>query len=489
MRRVALPLVAAGLLGGCASVNPQPAFVDVQQKVNERTGHEPRWQRTAHEAEASAATVRELLGEELTAERAAQVALVNNRGLQATLQEIGISQADYAQATRVSNPDLHTFVRFPDREPNGTNVEVSLFQDFLDVLVQPLRKKLGAAQLEQTKLRVGDAMVRLMAETKAAHYTLVAGQQLVTRLELIRDLNQAAAEFARRQHEAGNINDLELLNHEAAHNQSKVDVALAQVEVRRGRERLNRLMGLWGPHTAWKAEARLPEIPAQEIPFEHLESLAVRQRLDLGAGRWGVDLVGRALALKNQTRYFPIGVQVGVQHEKDTDGQRVTGPSLELQLPIFDTGKAQVARLQAEYLRTQRQLEALAVNTRSEVREARDSMIAARDLAAYYRAVLLPQRFAILDETQRHYNMMLKGAYDLLLAKQAEVQAEKAYIDAWRDYWIARTELERAVGGRLPAPDNTTGEAGLTGPVGQEGPAPAPGAATGTKHVHGGPER
>jgi cobalt-zinc-cadmium efflux system outer membrane protein len=318
--------------------------------------------------------------------------------------------------------------------------------------VQPLRKKLGAAQLEQTKLRVGDEMLRLMAETKAAYYTLVARQQLVARLELIRDLGQTAAEFARKQQEAGNINDLERLNHDAAYNQSKVEVALAQVEVRRDRERLNRLMGLWGADTDWKAEARLPEIPGEEVPFERLESLAVRQRLDLDAARWGVDLVGRALALKKKTRYFPIGVQVGIQREKGTDGQRVTGPSLELQLPIFDTGRAQVARLEAEYLRAQRQLEALAVNVRSEVREARDSMIAARDLAGYYGTVLLPQRFAILEQTQRHYNMMFKGAYDLLLAKQAEAQSERAYIEAWRDYWIARTELERALGGRPVAP-------------------------------------
>jgi cobalt-zinc-cadmium efflux system outer membrane protein len=455
MTRAALPILAAGLLAGCASVNPQPAFVDVRGKVEERTGREARWTRSAQDAEAAAARVRALLGQELTAERSAEVALVNNRELQATLQELGISQAEYAQATRVSNPDFHSFVRFPDRAPSGTNVELSLFQDFLDVLVQPLRKKLGAAQLEQTKLRVGDAMLRLMAETKAAHLTLAARQQLMTRLALIRDVNQTAAEFALRQYEAGNINDLERLNHEVAYNQSKVDLALAQVEVRKDRERLNRLMGLWGPDTAWTAEPGLPEIPAQEVPFERLESLAVSQRLDIDAARWGVDLVGRALALKNKTRYFPIGVQVGIQREKATDGQWVTGPSLELQLPIFDTGKAQVARLQAEYLRAQRQLEALAVNARSEVREARDSMIAARDLAASYRSVLLPQRLAILDQTQRHYNMMLKGPYDLLLAKQAEAETERAYVEAWRDYWIARTELERAVGGRESAPGTT----------------------------------
>ena len=46
--------------------------------------------------------------------------------------------------------------------------------------------------------------------------------------------------------------------------------------------------------------------------------------------------------------------------------------------------------------------------------------------------------------------MMLKGTYDLLLAKQNEVEAERAYILAWRDYWLARTQLALALGGRLP---------------------------------------
>ncbi len=147
------------------------------------------------------------------------------------------------------------------------------------------------------------------------------------------------------------------------------------------------------------------------------------------------------------------GINVGVFTEREPEAEhvRVTGPSLALQLPVFDTGRASIARLGAEYLRSQRLLEALAVDARSEVRDARDLMIASRDLAEYHRAVLLPQRVLILDLTLRHYNMMLKGAYDLLLAKQSEVAAERAYIEAWRDYWIARTELERAVGGGLPA--------------------------------------
>jgi cobalt-zinc-cadmium efflux system outer membrane protein len=85
------------------------------------------------------------------------------------------------------------------------------------------------------------------------------------------------------------------------------------------------------------------------------------------------------------------------------------------------------------------------------VREARDLLLATRDLAQYYDRVLLPERVEILDQTLKAHNQMLKGAYELLLAKQSEVTTERAYIEAWRDYWIARTRLERAVGGRLGA--------------------------------------
>jgi cobalt-zinc-cadmium efflux system outer membrane protein len=47
---------------------------------------------------------------------------------------------------------------------------------------------------------------------------------------------------------------------------------------------------------------------------------------------------------------------------------------------------------------------------------------------------------------------MLTGVYQLLAAKQAEINAYREYIETVRDYWIARAELERAVGGRLGAP-------------------------------------
>lgn len=443
--------VVAGLvlLGGCASVNPQPAFDDVRQTVAQRSKLQPEWSRTRADTSAAEQAVAARLAAPLTVDTAVQIALVNSATLQATFEELGISQADLAQAARIEHPEVSGLVRFPT-QGSGRNSEFSFVQNVFDIFMQPLRKKAAAAALEQTKFRVAHEVLALAAEVKQAFFTLQARQQLVARLVLIRDLTETAADFARKQHEAGTINDLELENRTVIHREAKVEVAVTEAEVRADRERLNRLLGLWGPQTSWSIPRELPEIPEQEIPLTGLERLAITQRQDLEAARRGVDLVGRALALRRKTRFFPIGIQAGVSTEKDVTGERVTGPELTLQLPIFDTGKASVARLQAEHRRAQRQLEALAVNARSEVREERDRMLAARDLALYYGRVLLPQRVRILDLTLRHYNAMFMGAYDLLLAKRAEVETEKAYLDAWRGYWVARARLERALGGALP---------------------------------------
>jgi len=448
--RFALAAAAMSLLAGCASVNPRPSFEDVQKTVADRSKVQPEWSRTASETSAAEQAVAKLLAAPLTVDAAVQVAFLNNPTLQATFEEIGISQADLAQAARIANPEISGFVRFPSGG-SGRNTEFSLVQNVFDVFIQPLRKKVAAAELEQTKLRVANEVLSVAAEVKEAFFTLQARQQLVERLTLIRDLTETAAQFAQKQHDAGTINDLELENRTVIHRESKVEVALAEADVRADRERLNRLLGLWGAQTAWTVAGSLPAIPSAEIPLEGLERLAVTNRQDLQAARWGVDLVGRALALRRKTRFFPVGIHVGINTEKDVTGERVTGPELALQLPIFDTGKASIARLESEHRRAQRQLEALAVNARSDVREERDRMLAARDLALYYGQVLLPQRQRILALTLQHYNAMFKGAYDLLLAKQTEVETEKAYLDAWRGYWIARARLERALGGSLPA--------------------------------------
>jgi outer membrane protein, heavy metal efflux system len=446
--KVFFALSLAGLLGGCVTAPNDGGFRGVQGEVTARTGLLVQWRGNTESDARVDAQVRAMLAGELTVDQAVQIALLNNRRLQATFEDLGIAQADLVQAGLLKNPVFFASWRFPDRRPRGADAEYSVAEDFLDLLILPLRKKVAAQQLQSARLSVAHEVLQLAADVKRACFTLQAREQLLGRLQTIVDLNQTAADLARRQHEAGTLNDLGLASQQAIAGQSKVDVAQAEAQLAADRELLNRLLGLWGDQVGWKIAHRLPEIPRQEIPIEDLESLAIRQRLDLAATRSQLVTLAQTLAVIRGYRYFT-SVELGIDTERSPDGQRVTGPTLSLQLPIFDQGQGQIGRVESQFRQLQQRFQAAAIDARSQVREARDRMLAQRSLAEYYK-LLLPQRIRILSLTLQQYNGMLKGPYDLLLAKQNEVATEQGYIDAWRDYWLARVELELAVGGKLP---------------------------------------
>jgi cobalt-zinc-cadmium efflux system outer membrane protein len=460
--RLVLVLV---LSSACASIDPKPSFDSLAEEVRDRSGLEPAWSRTSAEEDAAEKVAAELLAAPLDDASAARVALLRNRALLAEIEELGIARADYAQATRIANPTLSAFRRTPSSGP-GTNVEAELVEDLLDVLIQPARKRLAAVEFEAAKLRLGQSMLDLVAEARISFFEFVAAQETVDRVVLVRDLTRAAAELARRQREAGNLEEREVAMFEVAEAQAAIDLTRARLAEGGARERLNVLLGFSGESTDWTAERHLPALPAEEPEFSAIESRAIDSRLDLAAARFGVELVGRALALKKGTRFFPVGVEVGINREKDLDGVRVRGPQISIALPIFDTGAASIARLEAEQRRGQRQLEQLAIEIRAEVRLTRDEVLGTRALVETYQEVLLPKRRAVLDQTLLHYNMMLLGVYDLLLARREETEAARAAISALRDYWVAKVRLERAAGGRLSGSG--------TDPAARQEPAPAP---------------
>ena len=440
-----LPLVIAG----CTSTNPKPAFDDVAKQVSARTGQAVRWMRADTEQNEVEAAISARLRTNLTAQGAVSIALLNNRALQAEFEEIGISQAGLAQASRLRNPSYSGNFRLPTQGPMSLNTENILTQDLLDLLTLPARKKIAAGNLEQTKLRMADTVLKTAMEAKVAFYTVQARQQLLKRLRAVVEVNEAGVDLSTRQHSAGNITDLELASQQVSFQEAKLAWGKAQAQLRIDHERLNRLLGLWGTNTDWTIADELPSLPEAEPSLENLETLAINQRLDLAAARSEQQNVEAALRLKKSVRWIP-AVSVGVDAERNLDHSWVVGPTLDLEVPLFDQGQPAVARLAAQYRQAQRRLEALATDIRSEVRQARDALIAARDLAEFYEKVYLPQRTRIVNETLLQYNAMQKGTFELITAKEHELNAEREYAEAGRDYWIARAQLERALGGRLP---------------------------------------
>lgn len=444
------------LVAGCAT-NPKASLPAVQEAIVSRTGFTPGWQQTAEERAGADQMVSVLLEPELTPNRAVEIALINNRELRAAFEDLGVSQAELIAASRLANPSFGASIRWPNDRPRGPNVELSLVADLLDGILLPIRKKVAQEQLAQTVQRVAQRALILAGEVKVAAYTVQARQQLVERLAAIGEVNAAAADLAQRQYDAGNINQLELTNQQTVAQEARLEQMRAEAMLRADREKLNRLLGLSSAQIGWKISA-LSALPESDALPGNLEDLAVAQRLDVAALKSQVGLAEKALSLKSKTRLLPASINLGVDTERDVDGSRLSGPRIELGLPIFDQGQADMARLSAELRRATASYEGLVADVRSQARETLDTLVAARAAADFYLKTLLPQRRLLLRETLLHYNAMQKSSYELLAAKERQIATERESIEALRDYWIARATLEMAVGGKLPPPVASAGE-------------------------------
>jgi cobalt-zinc-cadmium efflux system outer membrane protein len=435
---------------GCAQVPKEAGFNDVKGLVGQRVDYNLHWnQETGADQEVEKA-IEELLKNELTPETAVQIALLSNPNLQAVYEDLGITQADVVEAGLLENPVLFGQARFPNKSEESTNYEFGVTQNFLNILMLPARKKLSAIRFEQVKLHVADKVIQLAAEVQKSYFAAIGAKQIRNMRNEITLSAGNSFELAQRLHSAGNISDLELATENAHFQQMQLELANSELAFFDAREQLTRLMGLWGPQTNWRLPEQLPDIPANEIPLERLESMAIENRLDLAAEKKGVEALAQALGITIDWRW--VGqIEVGVSRERETDRTWVTGPQLAIELPIFNQRQADIARLEAQLRRSEKRLTAQAIEIRSEIRSLKNHLLMQRNLIDHYRSTVLPLREQIVDLTLKNYNYMLKGAFDLLMAKQQEFESYQKYLEAVRDYWIIRADMPRSLGGRLPA--------------------------------------
>jgi cobalt-zinc-cadmium efflux system outer membrane protein len=330
----------------------------------------------------------------------------------------------------------------------------------------PLRTRVAREQLASAQMRVSDEVVKLISEVKAGYYEVLADQQTIARLRTILEAQAGSLDLAQRLHAAGNVTDLALTQEQAQYSRMRLEMAMAEADSRSHREKLNRLLGVWGADTAWKLAAKeLPTLPKSDVSIDGLETLAIGNRLDLAAARSQLQSAARAVGFEKKFRFIG-ALDFGVVGEHEPDGANLVGPSLRFELPIFNQGQARIARGEAQLRVAAAKFEALAIETRSMVRELRDRLTSKRDIAQFYHTELVPNRSAITELTLTQYNAMLVGAFEAFQARREALEAERAEIEALRDYWTTRAELERVVGGDLEAKvrptEPTTDEAKAT---------------------------
>ncbi|MEO6260435.1 MAG: TolC family protein [Thermoanaerobaculia bacterium] len=443
-RATSLGALALSLaLGGCVSMPRDSGASSVMTTVTERTGQQVQWNDRSAITSPSDEAMAPMLQGDLTADRAVAIAFANNRDLQATLEELGIARADLLQASQIRNPIFDGEVRFPGSPLKP--FELSITQTLFDLIQLPARRRLGAATFETARMRISGAVINFAADVRSDFYELQAAQQVLARQSTITEAARVSAELAGRQHAAGNISDLDLENEQAVYEQAKVDLARGQLAVLNDRERLVMDLGLRKNDPSWNVQPEFVAIPQSEPSIDNLEETALSRRADIAVARAELEASRRMLPIARVAPFDELAV--GIHHDREPDGAKTTGPSVAIPIPIFNRGAAARTRAVATVRQNQQRLEALLTNARSEVRTAHERLIESRSRAEYLRDVVVPRRQRIVSLTQLEYNSMHRGVFELIQTRQNLASAERDLVMAQRDYWIARTEMDRALDG------------------------------------------
>ena len=444
-------------LAGCTTLSPEGSFHAVADSVESRIGQHISWDAGQYEDPLVRSTIERLLSRPLTAERAVQLALLNNRELQATYADLGIAQANLVQTELWKNPVLDGAVDFSlaGGTPDYT-FDVAL--KAIDVLYIPLRKRVAESQLEEAKLRVTTQVMSVAGQTYLAFIDYLGQRQLAGALTQAAKSANATVETGKALRQAGNIADYDFELETSQQVLVATELARAQIRAAQARERVNRLMGLTGLQTRWRSADRLPPMPAKDPPTDNVERKAIEASLDLALLRQRIITTGRKYQVADITSLLP-QLDAGGEAVR-TLGENEAGPTFTVEVPLFDWGQARRASAQMEILRTRDEFTQLAIRIRSFARLQRAKLLSARQTAAYYANTVLPQSQRLLQSAERQYNVMQLGVFQLLQAQEGQIRVTQEYVNAMTTYWRERARLAQILAGKLPDDADGTGGAG-----------------------------
>jgi outer membrane protein TolC len=455
-RAVAATLVGL-LAAGCAKFTDDGGMAPVTDGVRREIGRDAVKISSPEDMRRARERVRSLLAEPLSEEAAVQIALLNNRGLQAAYNDLGVSEAEYVQTSLPPNPAITLNRTFG----TGNFVEFGfqLVGNLLAFATLPARTEIAKREFEEARYRAIATTLSLTIDVRRAYVRALAAQQRLALLEQARQTADASAQLMKQLGETGAANKLDQARVSAFYADLSVQVAQARLAVTTSREVLARILGLWGSDLAYRLPTRLPILPAAADALADVEVDAMRRRVDLIILRYEIVTLAKSANFVNATRYLSfLELGLGFRNEVETGstGEQTSknryGIELGIVIPVFDTGQARMTSAHEIYMRAINRLVERSVNARSEARVAYATYRATYDIARYYQSRVVPLRRQISSEVLLRYNGMLTDVFEVLIEERERINASIASLDALRDYHLAVADLQAAliVGGTVP---------------------------------------
>lgn len=452
-----MPLVLAAC-ADTALVNqastPGAGFETVSRVTRQATGANGVLALSAADVAANEARARSLVFHKtIGPDTAVQVALMNNRGLQAAYSDLGLSAADLWEVALGPIPSFGVTISGIGEVGLARSLEAAVTGAILDAATLRPRKALAQTHFQQAQFEALGATIALATETRQAWIDAVAAFETAALIGRAQGTADAASELASELGRTGAMNRADQAREHVFTAELAAERADARLEAQLAKEHLTRLMGLWGTDIDFFVPDRLPGLPGVRPGRADVERLALENRTDLAIGRLELEVIAQEHRLAGQTRMISdIGLVAGVEAERSvtpTGRQTTVSPvtQVSFEIPLYDTGKIANRRGELAYMRAANELAQAAVNARSEARSAHAAVTGKYSIAQHWRDEVLPLRRVIDEEALKSYNGMLSSTFELITDARERLDAEISYAEAKADYWRAEADMTAAIWG------------------------------------------
>jgi outer membrane protein TolC len=464
MRISKLPLVFGFplILGACATAipgaytEPKAGFSNVSNQTSTSIGKRTAFAQTQAENVVLKKQVHGMVHRKtISADTAVQVALLNNKGLQASYANVGLSAADAWQQSTPENPVVSIGILGIGAAELGLYraIEGMFATNILDAKTRKQRVALADINFRSAQLGAVNDTLTLANQTRQAWINAVSAFEAASYLKRAKATSDAGSELASKLGETGALNKAGQAREHAFNAELAGQLAKARLNATRAKEDLTKLMGLWGTEVDYYVPDALPALPRSVGRITNIEGKALRNRLDLQVAKLGLEAQAAAFGLTDQTQLLTdLEIIAGFEAEREADGgetETETTPQIELEfaIPIYDTGKARMRKAELMYLQAANVLAEKAVNVRSEARGAEVSYHASYKIARHYRDVLVPLRKTVEEEGLLSYNGMITNTFELLTDVREKLGASLEAANAKREFFMAQADLTAAIYG------------------------------------------
>ncbi len=400
--------------------------------------------------------------EKISLQEALDIALENNIDYQASKMNIDKAINTVKASNRLQNPEINTFFNIGQigrGEPQSTGLS-----EKIEIAKRDARKKLAQSNLELEKQNLDFVKFDLKMDVREAYVNLVAAKEILIVLEQRRKLLNDLLAIAKKRVEAGEVEEIDVIQTEIALDQLVIQVNTQKANVKSARYAFNKAINANNTgDILYDAEddnfsdkedfiALLSPKPLAKLPsFETIKESSLKNRYDIKIAKQQIDVAKKNLVYVSRQRVPDIELQGGysfITRGMSDSGSAVNGAYAGaniVNIPLFYSYKPEIQNAKTEV--NQAELHYMSVQNKAinDLNSAYEKFVTAKINLNYYNDNLIKNSKDMIRVAQKNYASGKASLTTLIVMEQSYRSIVAGYTYALADYYNCWIEFLREV--------------------------------------------